>query len=141
MMSHLMRWTLIFAALLLSIHPAYAAWNIGGKGRVTGPAIHTTYFLTPNNQSFPIQAQAYVGLFLNGVCVYNTIYNMGTETFKTGEFFDIDAFALKAIIGTGYNCITIFYTYKQVVTETFQLFSDGFNYTVTNPPTAEVNIL
>lgn len=137
-MSQLLKWTLLFAALLM--HPLFA-WNIGSKGRVTGPSIHTTYFLTPNNQAFPVHAQAYVGLFLNGGCVYNAIYNIGFDTLKTGDTIDIDAFALKSLIGLGANCMTIYYTYRQVVIETFQITNDGINYINTNPPTAEVTIL
>lgn len=143
MISQTIRWTMIFAALMLIIPPGkcFSAWNTGGKGRTNGPTIHSTYFLTPNNQPFPIHAQTFVGTFTSGICVINAAYDTGIEQFKTGDYFDLDAFQLKSIVGLGYNCVTIYYTYRQVVSETFQLFSDGINYTATNPAITEVNIL
>lgn len=134
------KWTFLFAALFMLINASYAL-SIGSKGRVNGPSIHTTYFITPNNSYFPIHAQAYVGKFINGTCQYNAIYDLGNEMLKTGDFIDIDAFKLKSVIGVGYTCMTIFYTYKQIVLETFQLGTDGINYNASFPATSEVTIL
>ncbi len=131
----------ISITVILFLTQTATAWNIGAKGRVNGPAVHTTYFLTPNNGAFPVKAKAYVGFFANGSCQFNAMYEMGVDTLQTGNFVDIDAFALKSIIGEGYGCMTIFYTYKQLVMETFQLFFDGVNYTSTFPATSEVMIL
>ena len=138
-MNLLMRWTVLFAALML-IMQSSRALTIGSKGRVSGPSIHTTYFLTPNNAPTPVQAKAYAGYFANGNCQYNAIYDLGNEIVKTGDFIDIDAFLVKSIIGINYNCMSIYYTYKQLVIETFQLVFDGINYTTTLPITAEVTI-
>ena len=138
-MDGLQKWISLAAILIVS--QTACAWNIGSKGRVNGPAVHTTYFLTPNNGAFPVQAKAYVGFFANGSCQFNAMYDIGKDTLQTGNFVDIDGFALKAIIGEGYGCMTIFYTYKQLVMETFQLFFDGVNYTSTFPATSEVMIL
>lgn len=139
-MKQLMKWTLILAVSTLILNSSYA-WNIGAKGRVVGPVIHTTYFLTSNNASFPVKAMAYVGSYVNGTCNYNATYNIGSDHLQTGDFVDIDGFMLKSVVGGGYSCMTIFYTNKQVVMETFQLFYDGINYNTSNPSTAEVTIL
>lgn len=134
------KWTLTTLAVLISISPSYA-WNIASVGRVTGPSIHSTYFLTPNNASFPIHAHAYVGQFTNGTCQYGAAYNLGTESIKTGDVIDIDAFKLKSLIGLEHTCMVIFYTGRQVVTETIMLTTDGINYTNSVPSTAEVSVL
>lgn len=139
-MNLLIKKTVWVAAILVVINSSYA-WNIGSKGRVNGPSIHTTYFTTSNNGSFPVHAQAYVGLLVNGSCQYSAVYDLGSEELKTGDAIDIDAFRLKSIIGTGYTCMTLFYTSKQIVMETILLNSDGINYTFSVPATAEVNIL
>jgi hypothetical protein len=139
-MNLLVNWTLLFATLMIAMDSTHA-WNIGSKGRVNGPSIHTTYFLTPNNATFPVQAKAYVGKYISGTCQYNAVYDLGTETLKSGDLIDIDAFRLKSIIGTGYNCMTIAYTYRQIVMETILLLYDGVNYVTTNPTTSEVTIL
>jgi hypothetical protein len=130
----------VFLALIVIIQPAYA-WNIGSKGRVTGPVVHTTYFLTPNNQPFDVHAQAYVGTWANGSCQYNAQYDIGQDLLQTGNFVDIDAYQLKSVVGGGYSCMTIFYTYKTLVMETFQLTWDGINYTASIPTSVEVTIL
>lgn len=139
-MNLLMTWTLLFAALMIVMDTSHA-WNIGSKGRVNGPTIHTTYFLTPNNAAFPVRAKAYVGSYINGACQYTSVYDLGSETLQSGDFIDIDAFQLKSVIGTRYNCITMMYFYKQIVMETFQLVFDGVNYTSSYPTTSEVTIL
>jgi hypothetical protein len=118
------------------------AWTIGDKGRVNGPSIHTTYFLTPNNQAFPIAAQAYMGTWVNGNCQPGTtLYNLGFENLQTGDFVDIDAFQLKAVMGGGYSCMTIFYNRQQPVNESFQLVWDGYNYITTLPAQTEIQLL
>lgn len=117
------------------------AFNIGIKGHVSGPAIHTTYFLTPNNQAFEVQAKLYVGYFLSGSCRYLGYYDIGRERLKTGDVVDIDGFALRSLIGGGYDCVTLYYTYRQMVFETIILTWDGFNYTSSYPQTSEITIL
>ena len=139
-MNLLMKWTLLFAALLVMIHSGYA-WNIGAKGRVVGPSIHTTYFLTPNNSTFLVHAQAFVGSFVNGLCQHTTSYDLGNAMLQSGNTVDIDAFALKSVIGLGYNCMSIYYINRQQVIETFQLVTDGINYINTIPATTQVMIL
>jgi len=139
-MSLLLNKAFLFAVLVTVISSGYA-WNIGSKGRVNGPSIHTTNFLTSNNAPFPVHAEAYVGFYVDGTCQYNAVYDLGTDILQTGDVIDIDAFRLKAVIGTGYGCMTISYTYKQIVMETIQLNSDGINYITSNPATAEVTIL
>lgn len=139
-MNLLIKWTFLFAALMIAINSGHA-WNIGSKGRVNGPSIHSTYFITSENAPFEIHAQAYVGSFVNGSCVYNAAYDLGTETVRTGDVIDIDAFRLKSVIGTNYSCMTIFYSNKQMVMETIQLNTDGINYITTEPATSEITIL
>jgi hypothetical protein len=117
------------------------AWNIGRKIYVSGPVVHTTYFLTPNNASAPVTAQAYVGLYLNGVCQYNAVYPIGKENLKTGDLISIDGYQLMALVGPNYNCMTIQYMGRQQVAETFQLLSDGINYVSSIPAQVEVAIL
>lgn len=136
-----MKWTFLFAALMMIMEDISHAWSIGSKGRVNGPAIHTTYFLTTNNASFPVSATALVGSWLNGYCDYRATYPIGSDSLQTGDFVDIDAFQLKAIVGNGYSCMSIYYTYKQLVIESFQLFWDGINYSTSFPPVTEVTIL
>lgn len=127
--------------LLLAIGTGHA-WTIGAKGRVNGPAIHTTFFLTPNNQSFLISAQAYMGSWVNGNCQQGSaLVSIGADNLQTGDFVDIDAFELKGVMGGGYSCMTIYYNQKQFVTETFQLVWDGYNYTTTNPSQFEIQLL
>ena len=137
----LLRWTLMFAAIMVVMQSTHA-WTIGAKGRVSGPVIHTTYFVTPNNTSVPVHALGYVGTYLNGTCqIANaTPYDLGTDNLRTGDFEDIDAFLLKSIIGGEGNCMTIFYTYKQIVMESFVMTWDGFNYTATIPAVASPEI-
>lgn len=118
-----------------------ASFSFASKGRTTGPSIHTTYFLTPNNAGLDINAKAYMGKWINGNCVYNDIYDMGSEYLQTGDFVDFDSLKLKAIVGTTYNCMSVYYTYKQLVIETFLLMNDGRYYVGSFPPTSEVNIL
>lgn len=140
-MDWLMKWTLFFATLMMAFDSGHA-WNIGSKGHALGPTIHTTYFLTPNNAAFPVHAQMCVGMFANGHCLCrNDMYDLGTETLKTGDTFDIDGFALNAIMGSGYSCMTISYTLKQNVAETFQIHFNGINYDTSLPPRSEVNVL
>src|SRR5579871_4198587 len=123
---------LLLAALITN---SGHAWNIGSKESISGPVIHTTYFLTNNNASFPVHAQAYVGSFVDGVCHFTTAYDLGTETLQTGDYVDIDGFLLKSVIGGGYTCMTIFYISKQIVMETLQLIYNGLNYATSLPPT------
>ncbi len=139
-MNILMRWTLFFAVFMLVVRPTHA-YTIAEKGRVSGPAIHTTYFLTPNNEGFEVRATALPGKWVGGTCVYSAQYNIGRSFLKTGDFVDLDAFRLKSIIGSGYSCLTIYYHYTQPVIDTVQLIWDGFNYSNTVPATSEVTVL
>lgn len=128
--------------LILIASSNASAWTIGAKGRVNGPVIHTTFFLTPNNQAFSIAAQAYMGTWVNGNCQPSTtLYNLGYENLQTGDFVDIDAFQLKAVMGGGYSCMTIFYNRQQPVNESFQLVWDGYNYVTTTPTQFEIQLL
>lgn len=132
---------IIVLSIVIFTSPSYASWNFATKGRALGPSIHTTYFLTPDNAGFDVNAKAYLGKLINGICVADVIYDMGTEFLQTGDFVDFDAFKLKAIVGTSYNCISVYYTYRQLVIETFLLVRDGIYYVTTIPPVSEVNIL
>lgn len=132
---------MIISILTLLSESSYASFNMAAKSRTVGPSIHTTYFLTPANAGFDVNAKAYLGKFINGICVYNAIYDMGTEFLQTGDFIDFDAFKIKGIVGTTYNCMSVYYTYRQLVIENFLLVNDGRNYIYTIPPTSEVTIL
>lgn len=127
--------------LCLLINASSYGWNIGAKEHVNGPAIHSTYFLTPNNSLVKVYAKAYVGMYINGLCAYSEIYDIGNEQLKTGDTINLDAFALKSLIGTQFSCMTIYYQHQQMVLETFQLISDGINYIATFPPTGQMTIL
>jgi hypothetical protein len=126
---------------LLTCTTSAMSFTIAEKGRVAGPAIHATYFMTPNNQSFPVHADAYAGNWVNGVCVNANQIDIGKSALQSGDFVDLDAFQLKALIGGGYTCLTITYFYKQPVIDSFQLVWDGFNYTATMPAVSEVTVL
>lgn len=139
-MNMLIKWTLLFAILMMVINKS-PAWNIGSKGRVAGPMIHSTYFLTPNNAQFKVQGRIFVGYLTNGVCNFATSYNVGSDNIKTGDVVDIDAFALKSVVGGGYSCMTVFYTYQQTAMETIELFYDGVNYTRSIPEISQIQIL
>lgn len=130
-----------FIILLAVTSTSSYSFNLAQKGRVSGMAIHTTYFLTPNNAAFDIQGTAMVGTWLNGTCVYASQVNIGRDKLKSGDFVDLDAAQLKSLAGGGYSCVTFFYQYKQPVMDTMQLAWDGLNYTTTQPATSEVNIL
>ena len=138
-MHNLIKRTYLIVYLILPMSLCHA-FSIGSVGRVNGPVIHTTYFITPNNGSFPVRSVAYAGKYINGNCQYNAVYDLGTENLKTGDFVDIDGFRLKSVIGI-YDCVTINYTYKQIVRDSFQLLFNGINYESTNPATSEVTIL
>lgn len=127
---------LTVCCLPITIH----AWTIGSKLNTTGPSIHITYFLTPNNAKVLVKAEAYLGLYLSGTCAYSSRYDIGEEEIKTGDYIKIDAFALKALIGNGYNCMSMFYTYKQRIIETFLLIFDQGNYITTYPNFQQINI-
>ncbi len=127
--------------MLLSATTSAMSFTIAEKGRVTGPAIHSTYFITPNNQIFPVHADAYAGNWVNGVCVNTNQIDIGKSSLQSGDFVDLDAFQLKSLIGGGYSCLTITYFYKQPVIDSFQLVWDGFNYTATLPAVSEVTVL
>lgn len=129
------------AALILFSAQANASFLIGAKGHVNGPAIHSTYFYTPNNAPFTVTAAAYVGNRINGMCQYVASYNIGSEVLQTGDVVAIDANQLKALAGGGYNCMSIFYNYRQVVRNSFTLFFDGINYNTSAPATDQVTIL
>lgn len=137
-MGTIIKWILCYTLLLVS-HTGLG-WTISAKGRVNGPSIHTTYFLTPNNSTVPVHAYAYFGNFVNGMCAYSATYNLGIENIKTGDTVVIDAFQLKAVAGNNYSCATINYTVKQVAVETFLLEFNGFNYINTFPATSEINL-
>lgn len=139
-MNPLIKWSLFFTFLLLVYKPGQG-FTISQKGRVTGPAIHTTYFLTPNNQGFEVRATALVGKWNHGNCVYAAQVEMGKDFLRTGDFVDLDAFRLKAIVGGGYSCLTIYYHYRQPVIDTVALIWDGSNYVTTLPASTEVTIL
>lgn len=132
---------ILLCAIVIGLPTSYASFNIATKGRVTGPAIHTTYFLTPSNGEFDVTAKAYVGHYINGVCVYNNIFDMGTEHLATGDFIDFDAFKLRAVLGVNYNCMSIYYVYSQLVIDNFVLINDGINYIGSFPAKTEVTIL
>lgn len=140
-MNAIIKNTLLFAALTLVSSHLYAAFNIASKGRVNGTAIHSTYFYTPNNAPFKVTAQAYVGNQVNGHCQYTVAYDLGSEVLQTGDVIDIDGNQLKALAGGGYNCMSIFYRYRQVVRNSFSLFYDGINYSTTAPARDTVTIL
>ena len=132
-------WTqLIFFLIFFS--SSLFAWNIGIKSRTSGPNIHSSYFLTPNNAAVPVTAKGYLGKFNNGHCNYNSIYDLGTMDIQTGDIVDIDAYLLKALVGMEYNCMKIVYTYKLMTTETFLLFFDGLNYVNSFPATKSIVI-
>lgn len=139
-MNHLMRWTFFFAILMMVIKPGHS-FTIAQKGRASGPAIHTTYFQTPNNAGFDVHATAMVGTWVNNSCVYAGQYNIGQSFLQTGDFVDLDGFQLKAIVGGGYSCLTIYYQFRQPVIDTMVLVWDGFNYSTTFPANSEVTIL
>lgn len=138
-MKPLTKWTLLFAAMLFA-DPSVHAWTIGSVGRVDGPSIHTTYFLTPNNAAFPVHAIAYAGTMVNGYCQYNAVYDLGTDKLKSGDFVDIDGYLLKSVVGV-YGCLTVQYTYRQIAMETFQLIYNGVNYESSVPAVTQVTIL
>lgn len=139
-MNLLLKWTLFFTFLMLFYKPGHA-FSISQKGRVNGPSIHTTYFLTPNNQGFDVRATAVVGKWNQGNCVYGGQIELGQDFLRTGDFVDLDAFRLKSIVGGGYSCLTIYYHYRQPVIDTVALIWDGSNYVATVPSTSEVTIL
>ncbi len=139
---HLMRFTLLFALLMMLMNGSHSSWNIGSKSRVNGSAIHSVYFITPDNAPIPVSAEAYVGVGeINGICPYTAVYQLGTETLKTGDTFYIDGNQLKNLISGGYTCMSIYYTYKQLIVDSFKLIFDGVNYINSTPSTDEVVIL
>lgn len=120
--------------------PMAFAWNIGSKEHVTGPMIHSTYFVTTNNERIKVHAKAYAGKYINGLCLYNNIYDIGNEQLKTGDTIRIDAYALKSLIGNQFDCMSIYYYGQQIVLETFQLITDGVNYIGTFPSQMAVTV-
>lgn len=137
-----MRLQIIGLSLFLVLHQSIG-WTfvIAQKQRVLGPAIHSTYFMTPNNNEVEVAARAQVGQFVNGSCQYSTVYDLGKEKLKTGDNIDYDAFAIKRLIGNQYTCMNIQYIYRQTIKETFLLMFDGINYSATYPQTSQVSIL
>lgn len=136
----LIRWTLLYIAFVLTIRSGHA-FTVADIGRVNGPSIHTTYFMTPNNQSFDVLATLYVGEYLNGTCVYSGQYDIGKSYVQTGDYVDFDANKLKSLVGSGYSCMTVYYYYTQPVVDTVKLVWDGFNYRTTIPVTSTVTVL
>lgn len=139
-MNLLMKWTAVFLVLMMAMQTG-RAWNIGSKTTLTGSTIHSTYFLTPNNAPFTVQAKAYMGYLINGICQYATIYDVGSEVLKTGDTVNIDGLLLASLVGNGYSCMTLSYTNQQTARETFQLYFDGLHYNLSQPAMAEVMIL
>lgn len=132
---------LAISFLITFFAPLDYGWNIGAKGRVNGYAIHTTYFLTTNNAPALVHAQALLGMWSNGQCQYNSVYFIGSESLQSGDLVDIDAQELRAIVGGGYDCMSIYYLHQQLVIETFQLQWDGINYLSSFPQVNEITIL
>lgn len=139
-MNQLLKWTFIFATLMILVNPTHA-WNVASKSVANGPVIHATYFLTPNNENVKVHAQGYVGSFLNGICRYYAIYDLGDEMVKTGDIIYYDGIRLKSLITTAFNCMTVYYTYQQIVNETFKLQTDGINFVTSFPEKSEMSIL
>jgi hypothetical protein len=137
-MDHNYKWIALYSLLFLT-HTGFG-WTIGAKGRVMGPAIHATYFTTPNNAPVKVQAIAYLGFFSNNRCVYSATYNIGTTTLKTGDVVYVDGNLLQEVAGVTYNCIMINYTTHQQVMESFLLQSNGFSYFNSFPDSMKVNI-
>jgi hypothetical protein len=134
-----------FSFALMWIVPTALGWSIATVGRVDGPVIHTTYFLTPQNQPIKVSAQAYLGTWANGDCRQETgwydLNTVGPDWIQTGYFVDFDGFKLKALVGGRYACITVSYTTAlQFKQETFQLVWDGLNYTHSLPRQSKVSI-
>lgn len=127
---------LILCLFLSALH----AWPIGAKGHVIGPAIHSTYFITPNNAAFSVHAKLYAGNLLNGLCRYNATYDLGEEIVRSGDVVAFDAFALKALVGEGANCMSVSYTQKQQVMDSMLMVTDGINYVNTIPAMSQVTI-
>lgn len=139
-MNLLMKWTLIFAALMMVINPSHA-WRIGTQQQAS-VLVHTTHFLTPNNGPAKVHAQAYLGTSdQNGNCNYTAIYDIGTTLLQNADFVYIDGIKLKSLVGSNYQCMTIYYYYRQIVTETFTLINNGVNYQTSSPATSQVTIL
>jgi hypothetical protein len=139
-MNVLLKWTLIFATFMLAAKNSHA-FNIASLNFVNGPEIHTTYFFTTNNQPVNVQAEVYMGNFVNGICQYGSHFNMGKELIRTGNQVVMDAYRLKSIAGGGYNCMTIFYNSTQLVYETIGLQWNGVNYTASYPTLSQVTII
>ncbi len=136
----LFRWSIVFGIFFLSMKAGHA-YTFASLGQVSGPAIHTTYFFTMNNQPNLVRARAYVGHWANGACIYAGQYDMGLATLKTGNQLYFDANKLTSIVGGGYSCVTISYFFKQPVQDTYQLLWNGTSYTNTVPATSDVTIL
>ncbi|MFZ2314148.1 MAG: hypothetical protein WAW86_00620 [Gammaproteobacteria bacterium] len=135
--------------LLILVTSPISAWQVGSKNMMSSAAIHTTYFLTPNNQSITVRGTANVGYMNNGVCDYSqgATYPLGQEVLRTGDNMYIDGYRLLAAIGNAYSCIQITYMSdpagKQVfqpVQEWFQLVWNGVNYVNSFPAVSQVTI-
>lgn len=117
------------------------AWTIGNKLKVLGPAVHLTYFQTPNNQMREVVASLYVGRLASLNCEYVKIYQLGKEKIRSGDQYLIDGRSLQEVIGFQYDCARILYTTKKgAVIEEFLLFHDAVNYTSTYPEKALVQL-
>lgn len=125
--------------LLFTINTVYA-FSIATKNSINGFLIHSTSFITPNNQPVSVQAKVFVGNYVNGYCQIARSYDIGNDALQTGDFINVDALKLESLVGGGYSCMSIFYTGKQTVWETFQLIYDGVNYNTSNPPSTQVTI-
>lgn len=136
----LCRWTLAFGIFVLAMQYGHA-YTFASLGRVNGPAIHTTYFYTTNNETVLVRAKAYVGAWSNGACLYAGQFDMGLQPLRTGNQLYLDANKFRSIVGNGYTCVTISYFYKQPVLDTYQLVWDGQGYTNTIPNTSDVTAL
>ncbi len=136
--------------LVIGLCPALAlAWQIGAKNRMSSAPIHSTYFLTPNNQPIQIRGIANMGYMNNGICDYSqgSSYSLGQVLVRTGDQIYIDAYRLLAMAGNAYTCIQITYTNaentKQVfqpMQEWFQLVWNGMNYVNSFPAISQVTI-
>ena len=133
---------------IFAISPVFA-WQIGSKNMMSSAAIHSTYFLTPNNQPITIRGTANVGYLNNGVCDYSqgATYPLGQELVRTGDNIYIDAYRLLAAIGNAYSCVQITYLSDPVsqrvfqpVQEWFQLVWNGANYVDSFPAVSQVTI-
>ena len=128
---------LIAALSIVSVNSAAAATLLNKN---QSDSIHMLTIHTPNNQQVEVRLAYYFGKLSDGSCNYKKYIDV-IASISPGVY-GISGAGIKQNIGEGFTCAKLEFTYKQTVSDSFQLLWDdkAKQYTGSIPPSSVVNI-